>query len=85
MKSIPTIGDMVIYYPTEEEKRGIADHGNTSDSLPAVVVAAWGETTLNLKVFTDGNGPDLWKTSVPKIAKGVKEPGYWNYTWDDRD
>jgi len=83
MKSVPTTGDMVMYYPTGDEMSQMGNDGNQASALPAVVVAAWGETTLNLKVFTDGNGQDLWKTSVPKANKGDKTPGYWGHLWDD--
>lgn len=48
--------------------------GNVQDKLPAVVVAVWGETCVNLKVITDGN-LDLWVTSSQK----GDNLGNWNY------
>lgn len=68
----PTIGRIVIYNQTEYSKNSI--QGNKPDQLPAVIVAVWGEVTVNLKVLTDGVN-DLWITSASK-GDG---PGQWNW------
>jgi hypothetical protein len=47
---------------------------NETELLPAVVVAVWGPTTLNLKVIRDGEG-ELWVTSV---LEGEHE-GNWEW------
>lgn len=79
----PSIGRIVIYRPTEAEKKVMADTigCNTSDILPATIVAVWGdseESCINVKVHQDGDVPDLWKTSINR----GEEPGQWN--WPER-
>lgn len=76
----PTIGRIVIYNTTEAEREAMRKNNdlgycNVQAQLPAIVVAAWSETTLNLKVSLDGNSPDLWKTSA---LQGDGE-GQWNW------
>jgi hypothetical protein len=77
----PTIGRIVIYNVSDEQKRIMENsYKNTGKScnvqskLPAIVVAVWSETTVNLKVITDGN-EDLWVTSVHQ-GDGQME---WNW------
>ena len=74
-QSVPSVGDVIVYHPTSDEQKEMESHGNFSIALPGIVVAAWGMDTINVKIMTDGNGPDLWKTS---IMKG-KEPGEWEW------
>jgi hypothetical protein len=57
----PTIGRIVIFNVPDYIKNGI--NGNKQDKLPAIIVAVWSETTVNLKVITDGQN-DIWTTSV---------------------
>lgn len=72
----PTIGRIVIYKTTEEDRKVLKDaYGNQSTELPAIVVAAWSETCINAKVITDSSIGDLWKTS---ISQGDQE-GQWNW------
>ena len=65
----PTIGRIVHYKTDESDKvkmkaaSSINGGCNTSEVLPAVVVAVWGESCVNLRVIADGN-LDIWKTSV---------------------
>ena len=46
----PTIGRIVIYHPTEGEKEAMKNSWalsqpcNVSDALPAIIVAAWGDS-----------------------------------------
>jgi hypothetical protein len=56
----PTIGRIVLYHCTEEEQKSLNNHHTVA---PAIITAVWSETTVNLKVLTDGNF-NLWKTSV---------------------
>ncbi len=78
MEPTPTIGRIVMYTPSEEEKKQMkAAGGNGADTLPAVIVAVWSSTTVNLKVILDGPG-DLWKTSV---NLGEQET---NWNWPPR-
>jgi len=75
----PTIGRIVVYNTTEEEKQALWKLGNNrQDKLPAVIVAVWGESEdscVNLKVIVDGPHPDLWKTSIQR----GDQPGGWNW------
>jgi len=57
----PTIGRIVIFSMPDYLK--VCVNGNKQDKLPAVIVAAWSDTVVNLKVITDGQN-DLWVTSV---------------------
>jgi hypothetical protein len=60
-----TIGRIVIYKTSESDKEVMrANHSNVQDFLPAMIVKAWSDTCVNLKVFLDGIG-EIWKTSVP--------------------
>lgn len=72
----PTIGRIVMYNPTKEEKETMEKNPNcnVADKLPGVVVAVWSETTINLKVMLDGQG-DLWKTS----AQQGEGEGQWHF------
>ena len=63
---MPKIGQIVLYKPTQEDKNYMSNTNticNKQDVLPAIIVAVWGETCVNLKVIMDGV-QDLWKTSV---------------------
>lgn len=66
MLKIPIyIGATVLYLLTEEEKKALHTLGcNSSDELPATVVAVWGPECCNVKVHIDGPVGDLWKTSI---------------------
>ena len=68
----PTIGRIVIYNVPDYVKNGI--NGNKQTKLPAIIVAVWSETTVNLKVITDGQN-DVWVTSS-SIGDGL---GQWNW------
>jgi len=68
----PTIGRIVIFNMPDYLKNSV--YGNKSDKLPAIIVAVWSETTVNLKVITDGQN-DLWITSV-SIGD---DPNQWNW------
>lgn len=77
----PTIGRIVIYKPTESElnemKFNVLNHQsqNRQTELPAIIVAVWSETTINVQVMLDGQGGTWWKTS---IQQGDGE-GQWNW------
>jgi len=64
MSQNPTIGRIVIYKTTEEDRENMKNNpeSNIQEELPAVVVAVWGPDMVNLKVITDGN-EDLWVCS----------------------
>ena len=76
----PTIGRIMLYHTKEEDRAkmraaSILNNGcNVHTQLPAVVVAVWGETCVNLKVICDGN-LDLWVTS----SNLGDQPGNWEW------
>lgn len=71
----PTIGRIVIYKTTEQDRKAMEySCQNVQKELPAIIVAVYGESTVNLKVILDGKG-DLWKTSA---SKGDQE-GNWDF------
>lgn len=73
----PTIGRIVIYHTTEEdkEKMRLAPNCNEANHLPAIIVAVWSDTLVNLSVIYDGNYIDPWKTS---INEGIGQ-GEWSW------
>jgi hypothetical protein len=72
----PTIGQIVIYHPLPDDEDGCQPNGAVKD-LPAIIVAVWSDTYLNLKVITDGL-KDTWVTSV---SEGT---GPRNWSWPER-
>lgn len=77
----PTIGRIVVYQTTEEDKnyfRLLSAKWNTtnvSEQLPAIVTAVWSETCINVQVMLDGSQGTMWKTS---ISQGDGE-GQWSW------
>ena len=67
----PTIGSVVIYHCSEEQKEKM---NNYQDFAPAIVTAVWGDTCVNLKVLLDGT-ENLWVTS----AQLGDEEYQWNW------
>ena len=58
--------------------------------LPAIVTAVWGDTCVNLKVFTDGSNSDAeetlpvkWQTSVCLDESSEPQPRTWH--WPERE
>jgi hypothetical protein len=69
------VGDIVIYHTNKEDKQLMRNaQANIQDHLPAIVVAVWSPTCLNLRVIGDGNY-FAWKTS---IANGTTE-STWSF------
>ena len=74
-----SIGRIVRYRTTEAERLTFKElQCNEAKELPAIIVAHWGGTTVNLKVFVDGRVQDLWKTSVTE----GDQPGNWSWPED---
>jgi len=64
----PTIGRIVIYKLSDYDKErlkgmGSGNPNNGADEAPAIVVRAWSDTCVNLRVLIDGE-QTLWVTSV---------------------
>lgn len=71
----PTIGRVVIYNTTEEDKASARKNfDNVVQQLPAIIVNVWSDTCINVRVFSDG-GSMLWKTSINQ----GDQPGQWNW------
>lgn len=64
IKLAPEVGDIVLYRVSASDASELR-HNHHADlpTLPAVVVRVWTETTVNLKVWTDGP-TDVWVTSA---------------------
>jgi hypothetical protein len=82
----PTIGRIVHFV----QKRP-APYGDGTLVLPAIVVAVWGDTCVNLQVFTDsgnseggdnGNLAMKWITSVSLDESADPAPRTWH--WPER-
>jgi hypothetical protein len=72
----PTIGRIVVYNTTEKEKEAMRTlSSNVQDKLPAIVVAVWSDTCINVKVIVDGSMPDIWRTSI-NLGEA---PGNWSW------
>jgi hypothetical protein len=73
----PSIGRIVHYQPTLEEREAWATSGNSigpDEVLPAIVVAVWSDDCVNLRVFLDGE-ESPWSTSRT-LGEG---PGEWRW------
>lgn len=78
----PTIGRVVVYNTTEQERKMMRESAtmNEATKLPAIVSMVFQDSgyennECNMKVLVDGQCVDLWKTSVPQ---GDGE-GQWNW------
>ena len=77
----PTIGRIVHFV-----QQMPAQYGDRLVHLPAIVTAVWGDTCVNLQVFTDGSNSEPGPNSNPASAKWVtsvtyNEMGNPPYTW----
>jgi hypothetical protein len=77
----PTIGRIVHYV----QKRP-SWYGDTLVHLPAIIVAVWGDTCVNLEVFTDGTNSDAeetsrvkWITSANLNETETPQPCTWHW------
>jgi hypothetical protein len=77
----PTIGRIVHFVQKKPE-----GYGDTLVHLPAIIVAVWGDTCVNLQVFTDGTNSDVaetnrvkWVTSVTLDETVAPQPRTWHW------
>ena len=63
-----------------------AGYGEALVHLPAIIVAVWGESCVNLQVFTDGTNSDeqttvpvKWMTSVSLDEGENPQPRTWHW------
>lgn len=76
----PTIGRIVVYNTTEEQRKVMAENNrqgvaNVQSQLPAIIVAVWSDTCVNLKVIQDGYQLDNW---IKSANQGDNE-GNWDW------
>lgn len=72
----PTVGRIVDYHVSENDSAELKS--NSAKKLPAIVSAAWGGETVNLRILADG--PHVgWKTSVMMCDAADPQPGYWSW------
>lgn len=73
------IGEIVFYYPGKDDQEA---QTNNAFVVPAIVVTDFGDGVLNLRVFQDGEGAPLWRTSVSnkENINDVRE-GSWSDTY----
>ena len=80
----PTIGRIVHFVQKKP-----AGYGDALVHLPAIIVAVWGDTCVNLQVFTDGTNSDAdetnrvkWVTSATLDEAETPQPRTWH--WPER-
>jgi hypothetical protein len=73
---IPTPGRIVLY--TFSGNTADQNSGQSS-TVPAIVVNAFSEICVNLRVFQDGPGRPLWKTSVMRKGAAGESNDYWEW------
>ena len=81
----PTIGRIVHYVQKKP-----AVYGDQLVHLPAIITAVWGESCVNLQVFTDGTNSDeqnmapvKWVTSASLDASENPQQRTWH--WPERE
>ena len=77
----PTIGRIVHFVQKKP-----AGYGDALVHLPAIIVAVWGDTCVNLQVFTDGTNSDAdetnrvkWVTSATLDEAETPQPRTWHW------
>ena len=80
----PSIGRIVHFVQKKP-----ASYGGGLVHLPAVITAVWGETCVNLQVFTDGTNSDdqnmspvKWVTSASLDSSAEPQERTWH--WPER-
>ena len=81
----PTIGRIVHFVQKQP-----AGYGDALVHLPAIIVAVWSDTCVNLQVFTDGTNSDAdetnrvkWVTSANLDEAETPQPRTWH--WPERE
>lgn len=80
----PTVGRIVYFTFTPDTELSGACEAGQSRTVPAIIVAVWSDTCVNLRVFQDGTENPLWITSVSERDEGNEQSGnFWE--WPKRD
>ena len=79
----PSIGRIVHFVQKKP-----AGYGDGLVTLPAIIVAVWGDTCVNLQVFTDGSNSEAdgcaqlsakWVTSASLDETDAPQPRTWHW------
>lgn len=88
----PTIGRIVHFVQEKSAAYQPKDGPKVLIHLPAVITAVWGDTCINLQVFTDGTNSETGPTSNPPSIKWItsatldesaERPYSWH--WPERE
>lgn len=82
----PSIGRIVLFVQEKREAYQPKEGPRLTLNLPAIITAVWGDTCVNLQVFTDGtNSDDLnmspvkWVTSASLDDSDAPQPRTWHW------
>ena len=64
-KMIPTVGDVVVFYPDIMDKDCLTNNKSPHEGVPAIVTTTFQENMVNLVVFPDC-GETIHRTSIDK-------------------
>lgn len=87
----PTIGRIVHFIQEKPEAYQVKDGPRALVHLPAIIVAMWGDSCVNLMVFTDGSNSEAdgtnfrcckWVTSAT-LDETAMQPRTWH--WPERE
>lgn len=73
----PTVGRIVLFDPSPDDREARANGIGDGEKLPAVIVRVWSETCVNLRVLNDGESV-LHRTSVTFGS------GAYTWNWPER-
>ena len=87
----PTIGRIVHYIQEQPPQYQSAEGPKKLVHLPAIIVAVWDDTCVNLQVFTDGSNSELDGTNFQRVKwvtsstldETASQPRTWH--WPERE
>ena len=89
----PTIGRIVHFVQLKPSGYQSKDAPVQKVHLPAIITAVWGDTCVNLQVFTDGSNSEEWPNSNPPSTKWItsacldasEAPQPYTWHWPERE
>lgn len=84
MSQTPTVGRIVHYFPGPHDAPACVNGNGADDPVAAVVVRAWGDDCVNLRLlldFTSNDGCPI-RTSVQR--RGAAPEGTFSWDWPER-
>lgn len=88
----PTIGRIVHFVQEKPPQYQAAEGPKVFAHLPAIITAVWGDSCVNLQVFTDGSNSEIdgtnfrsvkWVTSATLDESATPQARTWH--WPERD